>query len=725
LKPLHEPTVVTERQISDNHIVRPAMMVSLGGVAVISLVLQHGFLLSDGFGRWFDWADVLLAVAFAAGLLTRIATARDLRASLQRRRFELLILGAFLLAVAAAALLPTHLLSAVSTLLHLSHRQELLLALVKLFLLANVGIQALRSLQRIFVSGARLELVLAGSFAALMLIGTLLLLLPRAAGNPAAPISLMDAFFTATSAVCVTGLVVRDTGSDFSTLGQMVILVLFQIGGLGIVTFVAFISAFSSKTLPVPQMVAFRQIINAPAVGDLKRRLAGILLLTALIEGAGVAALYMSFVSEADTLERLKWSVFHSVSAFCNAGFGLRADNLEMARSHFGINLIVMLLIVLGGLGFLVLPELIAQAAAAMRRFRGWLQPRRTRASSPPPPRLTVQTRLSLQVTGWLILAGFVGFWLLERGNLLKDAGFGESALVSLFQSVATRTAGFNTVPIGDLSQATLLLIIMQMVSWRSPLSTAAGSRVPSLRVLLPALRSMNFLPGSVEAHGPHLPARAYFTRADVFVLYAATAITGVFLIAIFDPQSAPRYLLHETISALSTVGLSTGITADLSAPARCALRRDVSSGASVRFLWSSPSFRPEAEWITSIPLKTCRRLSSPLFAPKIPHLLMNYAVVGLGKFGRSAALVSPQRRGSIAVDIDMERLDRVKDEVALAVRLDASHEHALAPTASGVDVLIAAFGDNFEAQVLVVVHAKQQKIGKITLAQHARSHRV
>jgi trk system potassium uptake protein TrkH len=285
-----------------------------------------------------------------------------------------------------------------------------------------------------------------------------------------------------------------------------------------------------------------------------------------------VVALYLTVSSGGDALARLKWSVFHSVSAFCNAGFDLTGNSLEFARTNSSVNLIIILLIVLGGLGFLVLPELIAQAAAAIRRLRVRLQPRMRRALSPAAPRLTVQTRLSLQVTGWLILGGFIGFWLLERGNLLKDAGIAESAIVSLFQSVTTRTAGFNTVPIGELSQATLLLIIMLMVVGGSPVSTGGGIKTVTFAVLFLALRSMIFRREKVEAHGRTLPARAFFTALNVFVLYAATAIAGVFLISIFDPQVPLRDTFFETISALSTVGLSTGITADLSAGSKLVL---------------------------------------------------------------------------------------------------------------------------------------------------------
>ncbi|MGV3531755.1 MAG: TrkH family potassium uptake protein, partial [Chthoniobacteraceae bacterium] len=408
--------------------------------------------------------------------------------------------------------------------------------------------------------------------AALILIGTLLLLLPRAGAIPDQPISLMDAFFTATSAACVTGLAVRDTGVEFSTLGQVIILVLFQVGGLGIVTFVAFISAFSAKTLPVPQMVAFRQMINAPAMGDLKGRLAGILLLTLIIEGAGALSLFLTLPAGMDGFDRLFWSVFHAVSAFCNAGFSLETTGLEFARGHAGINWTIMLLITLGSLGFLVLPELIGLTLAAMRRLPLLLQ-RRSRMFLPPlGRRLSVQSRLSIIVTVCLIVIGTVAFWLLEAGHILADRPASENFLVSAFQSITTRTAGFNSVDIGALRQATLLMMMMLMVIGGCPVSTGGGVKTVTIGVLILSLRSMILRKEKVEAFGRTLPARAFFTALNVFVLYSVTAAICVFLLAVFDPEIGLRQTLFETVSALSTVGLSTGITAGLSDPSKLVL---------------------------------------------------------------------------------------------------------------------------------------------------------
>lgn len=551
----------------------PAVLAaSLGLLAVVSLVLQHGFSVGLTQRDTFHACNILLAVGFVAALTWELTRAARPREMLRQRRFEILILAGFILSLLFVVLAPADLMAPLREMTLRSTTGDLALALVRLFLLANVCVLLLRSVQRIFALGVRTELVLAGSFAALVLAGTLLLLMPRVAADPANPISFVDALFTATSAVCVTGLVVLDTGTDFSTLGQMMILAMFQIGGLGIVTFVAFISAFSAKSLPVPQMVAFRQVINAPAMSDIKRRIAGIIILTAVIEIGGVIGLLASVPAAGDFPDRLKWAVFHAVSAFCNAGFGLHADSLESFHGNVGVNLTIMLLIVLGGLGFLVLPELIAQTARRLGRLPLLLHPTRRRFLPAAAPQLTIQTRISLYATAFLVVAGLAGFWLLEARHTLEGMTTGDAFLASAFQSITTRTAGFNTISIGELQQATLILLMMLMVIGGCPISAAGGIKVVTFGILLLALRSLIFQKRNVEAFGRTLPPRAFFTALNVFVLYIAAAGVGMFLLSVFDPHLALRDVMFETISALSTVGLSTGVTADLSTGSKIVL---------------------------------------------------------------------------------------------------------------------------------------------------------
>jgi trk system potassium uptake protein TrkH len=566
----HDAPVVVERSREPVG-TRPAFSLAIGACAVASLILQHGFEFLRRFGVLFGWLDLLLALAFAGVLLAHFWAAGNWRDAVHERRFELLLVGLCAALLVLTPALPDKLLADVFPGLPYRSAFDKFMGVVQLFLLGNVCIQLLRLIQRICVAGVRPEVVLAGSFAALVLVGTLLLLLPAAGANPTMPIRPMDAFFTSVSASCVTGLSVRDTGTAFSNFGQLIILGLIQVGGLGIVTFVAFISVFSAKTLPVPQMVAFRRMISASQTDDLKTRLAGILLLTALIEAAGAASLYV-FATEGSALDRLKWSVFHSVSAFCNAGFALQSNNLESLWNNPGLNLTIVVLIVLGGLGFLVLPELIALGGAGLRLLPQLLHPKTRRFAPHLPRKLSVQSRISLIITVGLITTGTFGFLWIESGNVLRGLSAGESFLVSFFQSVTTRTAGFNTVPMGGLQQATLILLIGLMVIGGSPVSTAGGIKTVTLGILLLALRSLILQREKVEAFGRKLAGRAFFTALNVFVLYVVTASAGMFLISYFDPHVSLRDISFETISALSTVGLSTGITPGLSTGSKVVL---------------------------------------------------------------------------------------------------------------------------------------------------------
>ena len=542
-----------------------------GLLVALSLLTQYGFPLPFGMAQGLHGLDMALALVYSADLLLALVKHHDWREVWIGRRFEYYLLTLTLGLITLVGVLAPTTRRDLLVFLHFISAPALIFSLVKWFLLCLLVLQLLRGMQRIFVQGMRPELILASSFGTLILVGTLLLLLPNACADAAKSISTVDAFFTATSAACVTGLSVRDTGSEFSPFGQMVILVLIQIGGLGIITFVAFLSVFSTRTLPVPQMVVFQQIINAPALSDLKRQIAGILLTTAVIEIAGALVLYYFLPGEGDPFGRIAWSVFHAISAFCNAGFALQPDNLISYQANVGLNLTLMALIILGGLGFLVLPELIRFRFTRARFWRRFGFFRRLHAGQVP-VQLSVQSRLSLHVTWWLLVGGFIGFWMLELNHVLREHPLGESALIVAFQAVTPRTAGFNTIPIHELRDATLVFLIMLMVIGANPVSTGGGIKTVNFGVLLLALRAMVLGRARVETFGRTLPVKALFTALSMFVLYILSAGLGIFLLALFDPSLPLRDQVFEVISALSTVGLSTGITAQLSTPSKLAL---------------------------------------------------------------------------------------------------------------------------------------------------------
>jgi trk system potassium uptake protein len=546
------------------------VLLAAGLLSVAVLLAEHGFNVHAASKYWLHFFEAALAGVYITDRIRLIypansnGLARPGRWHIIRQRgFEfavLVVFGLLFLALAALSIRGSEL---VRSLLG-DHPWNLALGLLKLFLVSNVLVQLLRLQQRLLFRGARPEWILAGSFAMLILAGTLLLLMPRVSAAPEQPITLLNAFFTATSASCVTGLSVRDTGSEFSVLGQGIILALFQAGGLGIMTFVAFLAVTSAESLPVPQMLAFRQLVGARSAAVLKRHVLAIVAFTVLVEGAGAVFIFACLPAEQDTLAKIGWSVFHAVSAFCNAGFSLSADSLMAFQGRPGVMIVFMGLIVLGGLGFLVVVDLLGLQISRMPLIRQipWVRRYNSRV---PVYRLPVQTRLSILVTVILIVAGMAGFWALEVSGVLAGQSLATQFWDSAFQSVTARTAGFNTVPIDQLAPATLLLIMALMVVGASPVSTGGGIKTVTFAVILLALRALIAGRQRVEVFGRALPQRVLLASLAVVLLYVLAAGVGTFALAIFDPALPLKNQMFEVVSALSTVGLSTGITAQLS----------------------------------------------------------------------------------------------------------------------------------------------------------------
>ena len=388
------------------------------------------------------------------------------------------------------------------------------------------------------------------SFVLLIAAGTLLLELPWA--TPAgAPIGWVDALFTSTSAACVTGLSVRDTGTGFTLFGQVVILLLVQVGGLGVMTFGLFIAVAAGR-FSLDQRQLVEQTLSgdhAFAPRDLVRL---VLVFTLGCEGLGALWLWFAFRGE---VEHPAWqAVFHSVASFANAGFSLLPDNLMRFRGDVAVNAGVMILIVLGGLGFLAVQNLFNQ------RFR-W-------------QRLALHTRLVVVTSALLIAAGTAGFWVIERAGALSGMAPGEQLLASLFQSVTTRTAGFNTVELGRLAPATLLGLIVLMFIGGSPGSCAGGIKTTTAATLVVALRAQLTGRRYVNVFGRTL------SRQTVSVAVAATTAAlvaangGLFALLLIQPDGHLRFADYafEAMSALGTVGLTTGVTPTLEPGSRLVL---------------------------------------------------------------------------------------------------------------------------------------------------------
>lgn len=399
------------------------------------------------------------------------------------------------------------------------------------------------------------------SFLVLIGFGTLLLKLPAATPDDA-PIGWVDALFTATSAACVTGLVVRDTGTAFTPFGQGVILALIQLGGLGVMTFSLFLFGLFRQRLPVVYRPLMEQTLSSLAGRELLPLLRLVLLFTFGTEAVGFVALLVRWWPEMEPGEAVWAALFHSVSAFCNAGFSLWADSLSAWRGDAWVNLVVMGLIVLGGIGFFVVHDLLRQA----RRFRfAALR------------RLSVHSKLALATSLVLILLGAMFFWVLEAPRTLFGLPISEQILASLFHSVTTRTAGFNTVDVGALAPATLFGMTILMFIGGSPGSTAGGIKTTTVAVLVAAMWSRFDRRLRVNVFHRTLTERTVANTLAIFLGAAVVGVAGLFVLLLAEAPEQPIlgeeavFLNHffETVSALATVGLSTGVTDELSAEGR------------------------------------------------------------------------------------------------------------------------------------------------------------
>ncbi len=403
---------------------------------------------------------------------------------------------------------------------------------------------------------------LAVALAGAILIGGTLLRLPIA--HAGETVTWIDAFFTATSAVCVTGLSVVDTGTRFSAFGQAVILVLIQVGGLGIMTIgTVVLTAFGQRPSMIVRDLLRGFASHRPSIRA-RDVFTTIMLATLLIEGLGAALLLVAFADEMAWPRALWMAVFHSISAFCNAGFGLWPDNLMRYAADPLVNVTIMGLIVAGGLGFVVLVEL-----------RHWLAARADATAAP--VRLSLHSRVVLVGTVVAIVGGAAAFFLLEAGNVLADRPLGERLLISTFQSVTARTAGFNTVDIGALANPTLMVFLLLMFVGAGPGSMAGGIKLTTAASLLALVRHR--LRGSRE---PRLFGRAVgastLERAVVLTTVATVLIfVCVALIETFHLGHVHRVaeradflpVLFEVVSAFGTVGLSMNLTPSLEPPAK------------------------------------------------------------------------------------------------------------------------------------------------------------
>lgn len=394
--------------------------------------------------------------------------------------------------------------------------------------------------------------ILPGSFVAAIFIGAILLWLPWCHGSNR--VGFVDALFTATSAVCVTGLTVVDTGTDYTLMGQVVILILIQMGGLGIMTLTAIAAQMTGRRLSLTsQAVVHDSMFQQDFASEFRSTFRSILAITFVTETVGSILLFGHFWTRMDPQTAMFSAVFHSVSAFCNAGFSIYRENLVEFRDSLGVLGIVMVLIVLGGLGYLVLHEL--------RVFFGEVLGMRRQRKK----RFSLHTRLVLTVSAILVAGGGVALFLfgLSPGEL----DWPDRLIHALFQSVSARTAGFNTVDIGRIPSASLFVLIMLMFVGGSPGSCAGGVKTTALAIWLARLNASVHGRKEVRLLDRRVPDDLLHRTELLLGLAVFWNILGILVMLTTQTHlsASALDLIFEQVSAFGTVGLSTGLSPNLS----------------------------------------------------------------------------------------------------------------------------------------------------------------
>ncbi|WP_299458196.1 TrkH family potassium uptake protein [uncultured Microscilla sp.] len=625
------------------HILRIINNVNTSAIIVLLLYCYGADLEADDISSVFNWLELNIFV-YALHFLVRWLYALNRRVFITENLFETILVGVFLF-VGLTNALGLYLFYNIFLLLEFADYRVFYESIIATYLVALLSYSVVRSSQAVSDLKINPATTFIASFILLILIGTGLLMMPAMSTAPGG-VNFLDALFTSTSASCVTGLSVISAASDFSVKGQIVILFLIQLGGIGIVSFATFFATFLSQGVGIKQQAIIQDVLSSESLSSARNLLKQVIVLTFIIEVLGSIAVFMTwnkdvvfytpeykteitlnkpFIDTTNTVQpntvdtvkidtaeinideglptfgeekevaqvstdstkkdetntgtvastdpsntgvpanlrinnslgnKIYFSVFHSISAFCNAGFSLFPDGLYQkgVRSSYILHLVFVLIITFGSLGFSAIQDIFSPKNMRERLAMPWKQ-------------WSLGTRIAVNMTLFLTILGAVGFYFLEQGKpALQDKNLLESIITSLFQSATTRTAGFNTVELG-LSTPSLpsyIMIIFLMFIGAAPGSTGGGIKTTTFLLLI--MSAIANIQGKKTVDlGRRQIAQDVISRAFSIVAFAITYnFVCMFILAITQPNAPLLQLFFEQISAFATVGLSTGITGNL-----------------------------------------------------------------------------------------------------------------------------------------------------------------
>lgn len=389
------------------------------------------------------------------------------------------------------------------------------------------------------------------SFFLLIIIGAILLSLPWAVEGPS--LYWVDSLFTATSATCVTGLSVWDTGAKFTFFGQIVILVLIQLGGLGIMTFSSFFAVMLGKKITIKERVLIKESLSSFDTGGIIILLKYVFIFTISAEFIGALGLYFCWRENGACFNPLYYSIFHSISAFCNAGFSLFANSLVDYQSNKIINFIFTSLIILGGIGFITINDL-----------RG-IWKKKDKSSK----KISLHSKIVIFLTILIVLFSTGGLFILESSNAFSKLSLFDKFQAAYFQAITSRTAGFNTIDMTLFSSAGLFFIIILMFIGGASGSTAGGIKINTLGIIYGMIKAIFKGRDRIELFERTVPRDIGYKAISILILSALIVVVGVIFLLITENIQGRNIpfinVLFEVVSAFGTVGLSTGITSNLS----------------------------------------------------------------------------------------------------------------------------------------------------------------
>jgi trk system potassium uptake protein TrkH len=535
-------------------------------VSILSIgtfVYYHGFIHTEAEKEWLRTVTSSVFLFFIFSYLVRLLLSQKKADFFNETWVEAILLSILFYDIVNNWLFGFKLLDRLFIFIRLPHLISFYTGLIQLYLLFLVGKEFVRGLSRNF-SAIRLRpaTLFIGAYITIILVGSVLLMLPGVS-NDGSQMNYLDSLFTSVSASCVCGLQVQGITTFFNTKGQLIILTLIQLGGIGIISFATFFASFIRKGMSLKHQSVLKSVFDSESLEGSSFRWKQIILVTVVIEVLGAIALYVLWqrLPWTSTAQHIYFSVFHAVSGFCNASFSLFPDNFrnESLHSFYIVHLCMAAIVFFGALGFPAIRDIFSVKNLRARAMYPW-------------KKWKVSTQIALNTSLAIIFAGTIGFYYFEENHLLEDQNGMEGVITSLFQVVNARTGGFTTVDLSAATYPTLLLLCLIMFVGASSGGTGGGIKTSSaaviIRTVMSGLRNRKTTTIARRNINQQLILKAF----TIYIIASLVIFFSVLMLQYFEPGTAFFQLLFEEVSAFSNVGFTLGITPHLTTASKVTL---------------------------------------------------------------------------------------------------------------------------------------------------------